>query len=621
MTAEGRGCNSLSLPPGTLLSLVVPSTEPASPRPASASRLSRDAATLYQYLRPHRGRFVAAVAASAISMSFGLAFPYLVGHLLDAAVPSVKSLPASSWNPSIDTIALVLVATLAVQAVLMFFTQYWFHQIGETCGVALRRDLFSRLVSLPMKFFGEHRVGELASRLSNDLSVIEDTLATTVPQTIRQGALLIGGVIFIALTSIKLSLVMISSFPVLIVLAVIFGRSIRRFSRSAQDRLAESATIAEETLQGIANVKAFSNERFEVQRFGANLTEYLKTVLRAAKFRAALISFIILGIFGSIILVLWYGARLMQEGQLTHGELTRFILYTTFVGGSVASFAEVFSQLQRTLGATERVRELLMQPQEPGLDRPTRTPLVRLSGAVEFEKVCFRYPSRPDMAVLRDITLSVRAGEKVALVGASGVGKSTLVSLLLRFYDLDAGRILFDGRDAREFDLATIRGNMAVVPQEVLLFGGTIRENIAYGRPGASEEEIIEASRRANCHGFIIEFPEGYDTLVGERGVQVSGGQRQRIAIARALLKDPAILILDEATSSLDSASEHLIQQALDTLLEGRTAFIIAHRLSTVRQVDRIYVIENGTVAESGSHAELILQNGIYRKLSDLQLA
>jgi len=561
------------------------------------------------------------VVASAVSMSFGLAFPFLVGHLLDAAIPSAKPLPPSAWNPTIGVIALVLVGTLAIQAVLMFFTQYWFQQVGESCGVALRRDLFSRLISLPMKFFGEHRVGELASRLSSDLAVIEDTLAATVPQTIRQGALLSGGVLFIAVTSIKLSLVMISSFPALILLAVIFGRSIRRFSRTAQDRLAESATIVEETLQGIANVKAFGNERFEVHRYGINLSAYLATVLRAAKFRAALISFIILGIFGSIILVLWYGARLMQEGQLTHGELTRFILYTTFVGGSVASFAEVFSQLQRTLGATERVRELLVQAPEPGLEPSGQTPPLRLSGAVQFENVWFRYPSRPDTPVLRGVSLTAHAGEKIALVGPSGAGKSTLVSLLLRFYEPQVGRILFEGRNACEFDLATIRGNMAVVPQEVLLFGGTIRENIAYGRPGATEAEILEASRRANCHHFITEFPEGYETLVGERGVQVSGGQRQRIAIARALLKDPAILILDEATSSLDSESEQLIQQALITLLEGRTAFIIAHRLSTVRRMDRIYVIENGAIAESGTHAELIERNGIYRRLSDLQLA
>ncbi len=564
--------------------------------------------------------FLTAMAASTLSMTFGLLFPWLVGHLLDAAIPSVKQPETSVWNPSINAVAIVLFLTLVVQAILMFFTSFWFFLVGESSLVALRRDLYGRLISLPMTFFGEHRVGELASRLSSDLALIQDTLSSTVPQLIRQSLMLFGGVVFIAVTSLRLSLLMISSFPVMILVAVFFGRSIRQFAREAQDRLAESASIVEETLQGIANVKSFGNEPFEMNRYRSNLSAYLRSSLRAGKFRAGLIAFVILGIFGSIILLLWYGATLMQQGKLTHGEFTRFILYTIFIGGSVPSLAEVFSQLQRTLGATERVRDLLDERAEPGVGEES-VPAVRFDGAVEFAEVDFRYPSRPDLPVLRSVSLTAKAGEKIALVGPSGAGKSTLVSLLLRFYDPDEGRILIDGKDAREIGLVELRRNMALVPQEVLLFGGSIRENIAYGRPGASEEEIMEASRGANCHEFIARFPEGYSTLVGDRGVKLSGGQRQRIAIARALLKNPAILLLDEATSSLDSASEQLIQQALATLLKGRTAFIIAHRLSTVRNADRIYVIDRGAVTESGTHAELVAADGLYRRLSDLQLS
>jgi len=431
-------------------------------------------------------------------------------------------------------------------------------------------------------------------------------------------------VIFIAATSFKLSLVMISSFPVLILLAVLFGRRIRRQARAAQDRLAESVTVVEETLQGIVNVKAFGSEHYEQQRYGFRLLDYLNTSLRAARFRAGLISFIILGIFGSIILVFWYGARLMQAGELTFGQLTQFIMYTMFVGGSVTSFAEVFSQLQRTLGATERVHELLEEVPEPGVggkrERADDAQQERLGGAVELRDVSFHYPSRPDVEVLHGISLEAKPGEKIAIVGPSGAGKSTVVSLLLRFYEPQGGAILLDHTPASSLALPLVRGSMAFVPQEVMLFGSSIRENIAYGRPGATDEEVEEAARQANCHEFIERLPERYATLVGERGVKLSGGQRQRIAIARALLKDPAILILDEATSSLDSESEALIQQALETLMEGRTAFIIAHRLSTVRNVDRIYVLDQGRVAESGTHLELLELGGIYRRLCDLQL-
>ncbi len=575
-----------------------------------------DLGELFSFVRPWRVRFGLASVALLISMGFGLMFPVLVGMLLDAAIPSVKPTQTMGWLNDVNHVAVTLFLTLAVQAILTFYSSYAFTQVGENAVVVLRRKLYSVLISMPMKFFGEHRVGELSSRLSNDLSLLQDMLISTVPQTLRQLMLLLGGVGLIAYTSLWLSLVMISSFPVLVLLAVFVGKRVRTLSRKAQDHLAETNTIVDETLQGIANVKAFTNEAYEIERYSSGLNAFLVLVLRGAKYRSGLISFIILGVFGAIVLVLWQGGLLMQAGKLTHGELTRFVFCTVFVGGSVSSFADVFSMIQRALGATERVRELLAEvPEVRGASAA-----FRLQGEVELRDVSFRYPSRSDMPVLQELSLHAKPGEKIALVGPSGAGKSTVVSLLLRFYEPDSGLLLLDGKEAQSLDLATVRGNMAIVPQEVLLFGGSIRDNIAYGRPGASDADILAASRGAHCHEFVERFPEGYDTLVGERGVKLSGGQRQRIAIARALLKDPAILILDEATSSLDSESEQLIQQALGTLLEGRTAFIIAHRLATVRKVDRICVVENGRVTESGTHLELIARpEGTYRRLSELQ--
>ncbi|HYR58315.1 MAG TPA: ABC transporter transmembrane domain-containing protein, partial [Chthoniobacteraceae bacterium] len=602
-------------------------------------------AHLFSYIRPYRSRFIVALLASSVSMAVGSLFPWLVGTLLDASIPSLKIVAAAPWQRDLNSVALVLVATLFVQAGLMFVASLSFNIVGERAVVDLREELYSTLITQPLRFFGEHRVGELTSRLSSDLAQIQDTLTFTVAQSVRQAMLLTAGLAMIAVTSVKLSLVMLSSVPLVMLVGVLFGRRIRRHSLLAQDRLAETATIVEETLHGIANVKAFGNEAFERRRYGGALRIYLDIILKNARHRAALIAFIIFVIFGAIVLVMWYGGHLMQRGELTHGELTRFVMYTLFIGGGVSSLPDIISTVQKALGATQRVRELLGERSEPGLcekkdglrrepsltahagghsaaapstRQPAQTdsrPAGRLRGSVRFESVHFRYPSRPDVPVLRGLDLAAAAGEKIALVGPSGAGKSTIVSLLLRFYEPDTGRLLLDGRDARDLDLATVRGNMAIVPQEVLLFGGSIRENIAYGRPGASFDEIRAAAERAHCHEFIARFSEGYDTLVGERGVQLSGGQRQRLAIARALLKDPAILILDEATSSLDSESEALIQRALDVLLQGRTAFIIAHRLATIRRADRIYVIENGVATESGTHDQLLAQAaGTYRR-------
>jgi ATP-binding cassette subfamily B protein len=588
------------------------SDEPAPVRLTGQSL--REAAGLFAYLWPYRGKFAAALLGLLASALLLLSFPKIAGELVNQALQkNAEGVPTGDINH----VALALLLVLGLQAFFAFWQALWFAEVGERSLADMRRDAYSRLIRLPMAFFAKRRVGELTSRVAADLALIQDTLIVTVPHLLRQTTLLVGGVILIAYTSPRLTLVMLLALPVLIGLAAFFGKRIRKASRDAQDRLAEGGVVVEETLQGVFNVKAFGNEAFEQARYQDHLGAFVTAALRSARARAAFISFIIFALLGAIVLVLWFGAMLVQSGELRGGDLAGFLLYTMFVGGAMGSFAEVYGQVQRAVGATGRVREILAETPE-ALDPPAD--VRRIRGDVEFVGVRFRYPSRPDIQVLKDINLHARPGERIALVGPSGAGKSTLVALLLRFYEPEAGRLLVDGRAAADYSLAELRGQIAVVPQEVLLFGGTVAENIAYGRPGASEEALIDAAKKANAHDFIAGFPEGYQTRVGERGVQLSGGQRQRVAIARAILKDPALLILDEATSSLDSESEYLVQQALETLMHGRTSFIIAHRLATIRTADRIYVIKAGETVESGTHAELIERSdGVYRNLSELQ--
>lgn len=593
------------------------------------ARLNREnlraAARLLAYLRPHRGLLLAACGALILSSLLSLCFPFLAGSLMDAAAPGGAA-HSPAWLPhNINWVALLMLAVLAVQATSTFFHSTTMTKVGQRAVADLRRDTYARLICLPMAFFGQRRVGELNSRISADLTQIESTLIMAVPQFLRQILLLLGGITLIAATSGRLTLIMLASIPPVIALAVVFGRKMRGNSREAQDKLAETGIIVEETLQGIFNVKAFVNEAFEIGRYGRSMDAYLRVALAGARLRGAFVAFIVFSLFGCIVLVLWSGASLLQNGSITIGQMTRFVLYTAFVAGAMGQFADLYSQVQKAAGATQRVRELLLEKPEfaipSALENPqTATPLPPLRGAVEFHNVHFHYASRPEVEVLKGISFQVRPGEKIALVGPSGSGKSTIISLLLRFYDPQTGEIRMDGRPAPDYPLAWLRNQMSIVPQEALLFGGGIYENIAYGRPGATEAEIMAAARQAHAHEFIAPFPEGYQTLVGERGVKLSGGQRQRVAIARAILKDPAILILDEATSSLDSESERLVQLALDRLMEGRTTFIIAHRLATVRRADRIAVIQDGRLVESGTHAELYQRaDGLYRHLAELQ--
>jgi len=420
-----------------------------------------------------------------------------------------------------------------------------------------------------------------------------------------------------------LTIMMLCIVPVVAVAAVIFGRFIRKYGKMTQDKVAESQVIVEETLQGISNVKAFANEWYELQRYKNKIKEIVAIAIKGGQYRGYFASFIILCLFGCVVVVVWYGITLTIKGEVEGvGDLISFVLYTTFIGASFGGIAEMYAQIQKAVGATERVFELLDETPEKINTQVHETTTPKLKGTVDFKNVAFSYPSRKEIQVLKDVNFSAGFGQKIAIVGPSGAGKSTIASLLLRFYDISSGSILIDGKNIYEYDLEDLRGNMSIVPQDVILFGGTIKENIAYGKPSATDEEILAAAQQANALNFIESFPEKMETIVGERGIKLSGGQRQRIAIARALLKNPSILILDEATSSLDSESEKLVQEALEILMEGRTSIIIAHRLATIRSADQILVIDNGVISEQGTHLELIgLENGIYKNLSNLQFS
>lgn len=573
---------------------------------------------LLKYLKPYRGKFFIGMVFLLLSSITGLAFPALIKVMVDVAQGNP---PSYSLPSTVNQIGYVAFAILFVQSFVSFFRIRLFVEVAEKSLADIRRDTYFRMITLPMNFFANRRVGELNSRISTDLSQIQDTITTTIAEMVRQIILLIGGISLLIIISTKLTLFNLSILPVIVVAAVFFGKAIRKISRSAQDKLAESNTVVEETLQGISNVKAFGNEAYEANRYDKSLREVVKIALRGATYRGGFASFIIFCLFGAIMGVMWYGASLVQDGSLNVSDLLAYMLYSVFVGAAMGSFPELYANVQKAIGASERVLEILDEKSEAistnAVDNITKQ---KIFGNLAFTNVQFAYPSRKEITVLKGISFEANAGEKIAIVGPSGAGKSTIAGLILKFYDAQKGEILFDGKPSDEYALTDIRNQVAIVPQDVILFGGTILENIAYGKLDASKDEIIKAAQQANAHRFIIGFPEGYDTVVGERGVKLSGGQRQRIAIARALLKDPAILILDEATSSLDSESERLVQEALEVLMKGRTSIIIAHRLSTIREADKIIVLDHGKIAESGSHLELMQnENGLYKHLSTLQ--
>ncbi len=581
-------------------------------RPVNPSNLKK-LVGIFRFVWPYRWLFTIGLISLVLSSATLLSFPYFAGQLLDVA--SGKPVP---YFTGINQIAGVLLLILFVQGIFSFTRVYTFSVTSERTLADLRQRIYQKIIWQPLSFFDNRRVGELMSRITSDVSTLQDTFTFTLAELLRQSlTLLLGGAVIFYLAP-TLTAFMLLTFPVLVILALIFGKYIRKLSKKTQDKLADANVVVEESLQSIHVVKAFTNEIFELGRYTKSLAEVVAVSVRTAKYRGLFISFSIFALFGGIVAVGWFGATLVQQGVLSIGMLFSFIIYTSFIGGSIAGLGDIYTQLQRSIGASERLLELLDQPDETD---HTHQSIQKLHGQIQFENVSFNYPTRADFPVLKKLNFTIEPGEKVALVGQSGSGKSTIINLLMRFYPAGSGLIKVDGTAIETYPLTAYRKNLGIVPQEVILFGGSIKENIAYGKPEATEDEIREAARKANALEFIENFPDRFNTLVGERGIKLSGGQRQRIAIARAILKDPAILILDEATSSLDAHSETLVQQALRQLMTGRTTIVIAHRLSTIKKVDRIFVINHGELAEMGSHNELSqMDNGLYSNLLKLQL-
>ena len=585
------------------------------------------------YLRPHAWGYLIGILMISVSSVLTLLVTRLWGQLGGVGVSGTESGTgsgaATAFGGGLDIgpmdlgdIGWLILGVLGIQAVISFFRVLLFARMTEDMMLALRRDAFSAIVSMPMTFYDSRRVGDLNSRISSDITAVQDVFTVTLAELLRQIIIVVGGIVALLYFSVTLTLLMLATLPVVILVAIGFGRYIRKLSKRTQDQVADSNTIVQEMLTGIVSVKAYANERLELGRYLGSIRDIRALALRGALWRGSFSSFIILFIFGAITLVIFKGADLMASGGLASEHFFTFLLMTGLVAGSIGGLAAQFSQLQRGLGAIESLMEIVHEEKEvevSELASEMQTKPSRLTGHVSFRNVSFHYPTRADVPVLQGVDLEIAPGEQVALVGPSGAGKSTIASLLLRFHSPVGGDILVDGEPLEARDVTTFRQRLAYVPQEVILFGGDIRSNIAYGKPEATDEEIRAAAEQANALSFIEAFPDGLGTVVGERGVQLSGGQRQRIAIARAILRDPDILILDEATSALDTASEREVQMALENLMRGRTSLVIAHRLSTIRNANRIAVLQGGKVVESGSHDDLIAAGGTYKMLVENQ--
>ena len=543
-----------------------------------------------------------------------MVIPYLSGEMVDIAQGNSKMNLTLKQVGGLFAIVLVIQGILAYSRVMLF-------AIASEKGIAdVRKALYAKLITLPIVFFEENRVGEIVSRLTADVEKLYSAFSVQLAEFFRQILILVAGIAFLGITTPRLALIMLATFPVIVVGAMIFGRYIRRLSKERQEQLADTNIVLSETTQSISSVKTFTNEQFESGRYNLSMIEVIKIALKFAQGRAMFSIFIISILFGGLFFVLWQGAIMVQNGVMTAGDLVAFVAYTAIIGAAIGGLGNIYASLIGALGATERIREILDMESEVKIEDGDLEPLQNFQGEIKYDGVHFSYPTRKDLPVLKGINLEIHPGQKIALVGSSGSGKSTIVSLLMNLYQVEKGQILVDGKNIKDYNITAYRKQMAIVPQEVLLFGGTIRENIEYGKPGASETEIINAAKLSNSYEFISSFPEGLDTIVGERGVKLSGGQRQRIAIARAILKDPRILLLDEATSSLDAESERVVQEAMDRLMEGRTSIIIAHRLATIKEVDCIYVIDQGQIVEKGTHTALSsMENGIYNSLAKLQ--
>lgn len=571
----------------------------------------KDAKDIFAYVLPYKWNLFGALLMLVFSSILTLAFPYLAGLMTNIATGN------SDMDVDLKTIGYFLIVILIIQGFVSFIQVVLNAIVSENAMADLRRALYTKMISLPIYFYEKNRVGELISRIASDVAKLQGIFASTILGFIRQVIILILGIVLLLVLTPRLSLIMLLTFPVVVIGALFFGRYLRENSKARQKELADTNVIVEETLHNIKSVKAFTNEKFEIKRYNNRISGLVKTSMRLAKIRGLFSSFIVVLLFGGMFAMLWLGAKYVQDGKMLIGDLVSFIAYTGFIGGAIASLGTFYSDIIAAIGGTERIREILNTESELNINIKQKA---KIKGAIEFKSLSFAYPSRSDFQVLKNISFVANPGESIALVGHSGAGKSTIIQLLMKYYGDYNGEILVDDKSLNSYEHLSYRRNVAVVPQEIILFGGSIKENILYGNPNATEEQLIQAAQQSNCYEFIQRFPEGFNTMVGDRGVKLSGGQKQRVAIARAILKDPSILILDEATSSLDTESERLVQGALDHLMEGRTTFIIAHRLSTIKNVDRIMVIQDGGIAEFGTHEELYsISDGIYSKLARLQ--